>query len=307
MRGRSDPRAVLAFVRVGRPHFLVSGFALFGLGALWAHGADAALSPLAYAVGQSFVTATQWHVHYANEFFDRAADRVNTARTAWSGGSGLVGRVVAADRVRSAAGILLALAIVAGAAAVAVAWTVAAMHAAATAAVVAGTLIVAASYSAPPMRLQGRGLGVPATVLVVAVFVPALPLAMTGTLPSTEAWALAPVAAALVAFLAVIDLPDRVADAAGGKRTWAVRIGPDSARRVAAGAAVLAAASPALAALPAATAALWPGLAAAPFALATAFALGRIDAETRSGARVVTSLALAALLAAVASALWVSR
>src|SRR6478752_5666224 len=78
---------LVAFVRLGRPLFLGGGFILFGLGAAIAHLAGHAIDLGRYALGQATVTAFQLMTHYANDYFDYAADRANATPTRWSGGS----------------------------------------------------------------------------------------------------------------------------------------------------------------------------------------------------------------------------
>jgi 1,4-dihydroxy-2-naphthoate octaprenyltransferase len=76
-----------AFVKLGRPLFLGGGFVMYGLGAALAAFAGAHLDWTRYAWGQLAVTATQLMTHYANDYFDLAADRANRTPTRWSGGS----------------------------------------------------------------------------------------------------------------------------------------------------------------------------------------------------------------------------
>src|SRR5206468_6718241 len=80
-------RRLMAFVRLGRPQFLVGGFVLYGLGGALAVAGGAAFDPWRYGWGQLVVTATQLMTHYANDYFDLEADRANRTPTRWSGGS----------------------------------------------------------------------------------------------------------------------------------------------------------------------------------------------------------------------------
>src|SRR3954451_17011904 len=80
-------RRLMAFVRLGRPQFLVGGFVLYGLGGALAVAGGAAFDPWRYGWGQLVVTAAQLMTHYANDFFDLEADRANRTPTRWSGGS----------------------------------------------------------------------------------------------------------------------------------------------------------------------------------------------------------------------------
>src|SRR6185312_13522547 len=100
-------RAV-AFVKLGRPQFLVGGFVLYGLGASLAAAGGAPLDGWRYGWGQLCVTATQLMTHYANDYFDLEADRANRTPTRWSGGS----RVLPDGALRP--GVALAAALVLG-------------------------------------------------------------------------------------------------------------------------------------------------------------------------------------------------
>src|SRR6185312_236895 len=96
---------LVAFVRLGRPLFLGGGFILFALGAAIAHLAGHPIDVARYALGQAAVTAFQLMTHYANDYFDFAADRANATPTQWSGGS----RVLANDELPRSVALIAAL------------------------------------------------------------------------------------------------------------------------------------------------------------------------------------------------------
>ncbi|HEY6172920.1 MAG TPA: hypothetical protein VIX73_00700, partial [Kofleriaceae bacterium] len=98
-------RQLIAFIRLGRPVFLVGGFLLYGLGAAIAAWHGHAIDATRYALGQATVTALQLMTHYANDYFDLEADRVNTTPTAWSGGS----RVLAGGELPAAVALVTSL------------------------------------------------------------------------------------------------------------------------------------------------------------------------------------------------------
>lgn len=91
-------------------------------------------------------------------------------------------------------------------------------------------LLIGWAYSAPPLCLAGRGLGEPAVVLGFGLFLP-----LGADLVQRDGWDAAPLAAGLpygllvAALLLINEFPDRAADGTTGKRTWVVRLGPDSA------------------------------------------------------------------------------
>jgi 1,4-dihydroxy-2-naphthoate polyprenyltransferase len=215
---------VLAFIRLGRPLFLVGGFLLYALGALVAAHAGAPLHAGRYVAGQLAVTAFQLMTHYANDYFDFEADVANTTPTRWSGGSRvLVGRHVprwaalAAALVLAAIGLTTSIAIAA--------------RADAGPLVLPGMLamlLLAWEYSAPPLRLHSTGLGELDTAIVVTTLVPfagyylQLP-ALAGA--RVLLCAIAPLCALQFAMLLAIELPDAAGDRQVGKRTLVVRLG----------------------------------------------------------------------------------
>src|SRR6202021_250443 len=87
------------------------------------------------------------------------------------------------------------------------------------------------AYSAPPLRLVPRGLGEPVTALgfgpVMAV---GTYFACTGRWAWTPVLASLPVALLIALVLYVNQVPDRVGDAAAGKRTLIVRFTPAQAQ-----------------------------------------------------------------------------
>ena len=215
-------RWLAAFVRLGRPQFLVGGFLLYALGAAVAvvNGAVLAIGP--YLLGQAAVTAIQLMTHYANDYFDVAADRANLTPTQWSGGSRVLVGGVLSPRVALRAAQLLALV---GAALVV---TIFLRGGRATALALAVALALAWAYSAPPFRLHSRGLGELTTAVVVTGLTPLSGfLEQRGALAGAAPLLLAqlPLMGLQFAMLLAIEFPDAAGDAAVGKRTLVVRLG----------------------------------------------------------------------------------
>lgn len=229
-----------AFVQLSRPKFLLGGFAGFALGVAVAAYCGSVVTPAAYVAGQVMVTAFHLMTHYANDYFDRHAD-VYTVPTAFAGGSGVLVSGALAPRV--ALGAALACAALGTLAAAAFGMTGNALVAA------LGLTIggLAWCYSAPPLRLAGRGWGELDTALVVAVLVPLTGYAVAAGVVDRLALAatLAP-ACAMLAMMIAVEWPDRRADASAGKHNIVVRFGVRGAGRLAAVSALVAA--PALAA-----------------------------------------------------------
>ena len=216
---------VIAFIKLGRPHFLGGGFLLYALGAAIARAHGHSIELGRYALGQGAVTAFQWMTHYANEYFDYAADRANATPTRWSGGSRMLvdgsmprGVALVAALVLAAIGIGLSIAL-GGVAALTLALV----------------LVLAWEYSAPPLRLCARGLGELVTTIVVTVLVPWLGFSLQAPdLHGIDALALsiAPPALYQLAMMIAIEVPDAAGDAATNKRTLVVRFGKRAAARL---------------------------------------------------------------------------
>ncbi len=217
-------RSALAFGRLSRPHFLLGGVLLHGLGAAFAQSFD--LRP--FVIGQVMVTTTQLTAHYANEYGDREADRAIVNRTFFSGGSGAIpeGRIQPSIALR--AGQVTSL-IAAGSAI-----ALAAIGAPAAGLVVIPALTISWFYSVEPVRLLSTGWGEVATSVVVVVGVPLVGLLGQGGIPTLRLWAiLAPLVAIHVGMMLMFSLPDLDSDRQVGKRVLAVRLGRTGALKLA--------------------------------------------------------------------------
>jgi 1,4-dihydroxy-2-naphthoate octaprenyltransferase len=222
-----------AFVRLSRPKFLAGGFAGFALGVAVAAVAGFRVSPSAYAAGQAMVTAFHLMTHYANDYFDRDADRRGQP-SEFAGGSG----VLVAGHVKPQVALAAALACAALGAIGAIGFAF------------AGNLVVAAlglaigvlawCYSAPPLRLAGRGWGEVDTAAIVGLLVPLTGYAViTGSIGSAALAATGAPVVAMLAMMLAVEWPDRDADAASGKCNLLVRLGPRASGRLAAACALL--------------------------------------------------------------------
>lgn len=221
-------RTLAAVVRLGRPQFLIGGFVLYALGAAVAWAAGAPRVGARYIDGQIVVTLFQAMTHYANDYFDRDADRANATPTRWSGGS----RVLVAGLVPPV--VALALAVLLGAAGMlaSVGWF---SSAPGVLALCVLTGVGAWVYSGPPWPLHSSGFGALAVSAVVCGLVPWLGFAVqTGTARPTLPLGVAIVAPFCLqaAMVLAIDVPDAAGDAAVGKRTFIVRFGLAATRRL---------------------------------------------------------------------------
>lgn len=221
-------RAVLAFVRLGRPLFLGGGFVLYALGVVIAAAMGHPVDARRYLLGQAAVTAFQWMTHYANDYFDYDADVANQTPTAWSGGSRVLANGELPRRVALIAALVL-LVLGAGASALVVREQRAALP------TLLAMVALSWAYSAPPLRLCARGLGEVTTALVVTGLVPFLAFSLQApdlAGVDTLVLAIVPLALLQVAMLLAIELPDAASDEATGKRTLVVRWGTDRAAQI---------------------------------------------------------------------------
>lgn len=216
-------RKLVAFVRLGRPKFLLGGVALYALGALVAmlHGAE--FDPAAYWVGQLAVSAIQLMTHYSNDYFDYHADRANSTPTRWSGGS----RVLVAGQLHRSVALRAAL-VLAGIACCAIA--IIALWPSDPKPVAAGILtlmlLLSWCYSSPPLHLHTRGLGEPTVMIVVPLLTPLAAFVLqTGQLAWSVVLLSVPLCLLQLVMLLTLEFPDHQGDRAVGKRTWIVLFG----------------------------------------------------------------------------------
>lgn len=311
---REGLKRLSAFVRLGRPRFLMGGVVLYAGGSLLAASLDS-MNWRAWFAGQCAITATQLMTHYANDYFDVEADRFNALSTRWSGGSRVLVDGPLSPRVARDAAIvllLLALAIDSGI-------LLGVLGASGGRSMSAGAMLLLAlalswSYSGPPLRLHARGFGALAAAIVVGGLTPLIGFAMQGgdvttshairwgVRPHTPIACVAPLVVAQSALILILDLPDAPSDAEGGKRTLAVRLGERTTSRVALG--LIALTYAAALVLVSVNAVRWAMLATMPIGLLAAHALHRERWNAPAGSSTLTSRAVV-WFAALSSALLV--
>lgn len=211
-------------IRLGRPQFLVYSAVLVSLGGALSLTLGRAL--VLGALLETLVLVWTNHVmtHYVNEFFDLEADRANQSPTGWTGGSRVLAEGLLSPEVAIAAAITLMLASVAQAlrlpeSARLVAWL---------------GLALGWAYTAPPFRLNYRGLGELTVATVLLGLVPLITVQLQGSIDlGRYPWPVL-VPAFLVQFvrMSVMNMADHDGDVLVGKRTLVVRLGPQRAQRL---------------------------------------------------------------------------
>lgn len=290
-----------------RPQFLgvtavsvlvgLAGAAGDGVPLRWGAGATTLAGALLVHAGANLV----------NDFHDRDADAANDERlTPFTGGSRMIqDGLMRAGAVALYGYLLLALGAALGAGLALDGrpqlWWIGALG-----------LALAIAYSAPPLRLSARGIGEAAIAAAWLLVTVGSDLAQRGSWSPVPVAAGAPMALLVAAILLANGFPDRNADAATGKDTLVVRLGPRAAARaylVLVAAAYLALVAAAVGGvLPAAALA---GLLAAPASLFAARQLA-LNCEGAPGPRLLPAL-VATIAAAhlygisVAAALLLSR
>lgn len=213
---------LIAFLRLSRPFFLLGGIVLYALGAFIARYEGLPIDWQRYVLGQLLVTGLQLMTHYLNEYWDVEADRLNRARTFFSGGSGVLpSGALSRETVLAAALICLAVSSVLAALLL---WQY--RPAPGVWIILALAFVGAFFYSTPPLTLSNTGLGEITASLVVAGLVPAFAQALqTGQVSELTLVTTAPLVALCYAMLLAFEMPDFLSDEAAGKRTVLVRLG----------------------------------------------------------------------------------
>lgn len=225
----STLRRFLYLLRLGRPLFLVGGFILYGLGVVIALYQGFALHLPALLWGQVVVTSIQLMTHYANDYFDLAADLANETSTYWTGGSRVLPEGRLSPRVALVAALLFAAVALGGA----VILVFAVRTGPLTLPLLALALFLAWEYSAPPLQLHSRGLGEATVALLVPVLVPLVGYYLqAGRIRPLPLLATFPLACFQFVMLLAIEFPDAAGDAAAGKDTLVVRLGGARAARL---------------------------------------------------------------------------
>lgn len=218
-----------ALITLGRPLFLAGGFVLHALGVAMALYGGARLNFAALLWGQVAISAIQWMTHYSNDYFDLDADRANATPTNWSGGS----RVLTTGLLPPRTALVTALVLMSVAIVAALVLTFSVDTGRLTLPLLALALGLAWFYSAPPLRLHGRGIGELTTALLVGGLAP-----LTGCYLQSGELALAPLLAVIplcclqFCMLLAVDFPDAAGDRAARKRTLVVRLGAKHAARL---------------------------------------------------------------------------
>jgi len=214
-------RSMAKLLQVGRPHFLISGLALFVFGALLAVRLGAPFSLPRLILGYLVILLAQFSVHYSNDYFDVAVDKPG-AVTPFSGGSGVL---LEHPELRKPA-MWIAVTLIGCSLATGLVF----LHTYRYPSWIFGFVVIGNllgwCYSAPPFRLSSRGLGEPAFTFIGGVLNPGMGyLVIKGSLDLAGAFILIPLLLYGLASILSVEIPDMEADRLGDKRTWVARKG----------------------------------------------------------------------------------
>ncbi|MCB1958038.1 MAG: prenyltransferase [Rhodocyclaceae bacterium] len=223
-RFRSAPARYFAATRPAFLSITLVG-CLVGLASAWRSGV--AVAPLTALVTVLFALVAHAGVNVVNDACDaeNGGDAINSARLfPFTGGSRFIQNGVISQRHMARFGAALLLSVIP--AGLWLAWR----SGPGLIAIGMAGLAIGWAYSAPPLKLMGRGLGEAAIAAGWLLVVLGSDYVQRGQFAALPAIAGLSFALLVAALLYINEFPDREADATVGKRTLVVRLGVESAR-----------------------------------------------------------------------------
>ncbi|MCY7389889.1 MAG: prenyltransferase [Burkholderiales bacterium] len=221
------PNPALRYFLATRPPFLgVTLFAcLIGLATAFATGVN--IRPATAVVTVIFALLAHAGINVLNDYYDalNGTDANNTERIfPFTGGSRFIQNGVLSLRETAGFGIaLIAVVIVAGL------WLVTVSAPGLLWIGVAG-LMIGWAYSAPPLKLNSRGMGETSVWAGFALIAVGADYVQRSSFSALPLIAVSAYALLVTNILYINQFPDRKADEAAGKHHWVVRLGPARAR-----------------------------------------------------------------------------
>ena len=220
-------RPFVACLLSTRPAFL--GVTLFAclIGLATAHGSGVALDPLKAVLTVLFALIAHAGINVLNDFYDArsGADAANRERLfPFTGGSRFIQNGVLSEAETGRLGFALLAAVVP--AGLWLAW----QSGPGLVAVGLAGMLLGWAYTAPPLALVSRGLGEAAVAAGWLIVVVGSDFVQRGGFAAAPLRGGLSYALLVAAILFINGFPDRCGDAATGKRTLVVRLGPDGAK-----------------------------------------------------------------------------
>ena len=210
-----------------RPAFLtVTLFScLIGLATAYYSGIELRLTTAVMTI--TFGLVAHAGVNALNDYYDalNGADAANSERVfPYTGGSRFIQNGVLTAAETAAFGFsLMAMVVLAG---LWLAW----MSAPGLIWIGAAGLFIGWAYSAPPLKLNARGVGEPCVAAGFSMIAAGTDLVQRGAFAGLPWIAVLSYALLVTNLLYINQFPDRKADESAGKRHWVVRLGPGRAR-----------------------------------------------------------------------------
>lgn len=216
-------------LHLSRPHFLLGGALLFGLGATIATYLGKSIDWSLYILGQLLVTSTQWMAQAMYIFFNGSRDHNITFQSLFGADRtalepehfpyavALISTVVTLTTSATLAAILLVVKNIS-----LVTWAFVLMG-----------FIAAFFYSTPPVRLITSGFGEIIATIVIASFVPIISFTLqTGELHRLLLMSTIPMAALLFAAFIAFEFRDYASDLKRDRQTLMVRLGWETSMKI---------------------------------------------------------------------------
>jgi len=217
------------FLRLSRPHFLLGGFLLYGLGTAIATYLGKPIDWSLYILGQLLVTSIQLMAQGMYAFFDGTPTREVTFQSLFSGDrkaldpehlpftAALISTIVTLTISATFAALLLIVKNVSF-----IPWAFVLMG-----------FFAAFFYSAPPVRLITSGYGEIIAAIVIASFIPIFSFTLqAGELHRLLPMSTIPLAALLFAAFIASEFPDYASDVKRDRKTLTVRLGWETAMKL---------------------------------------------------------------------------
>ncbi|MDR2624997.1 MAG: prenyltransferase [Zoogloeaceae bacterium] len=221
------PNPVLRYLAATRPAFLSITLVACLIGLACAHFSGLPLQIDRALVTIFFALVAHAGVNVINDYYDfmSGADVINTGRIyPFTGGSRFIPNGVISARHMKIFGYALLLAVIPAGL-----WLTRVSSAGLFWIGLAG-LFAGWAYCAPPLKLVCRGVGEPAILVGWALIAVGADFVQRGDFSLLPWLAGVPFALLVVNILYINQFPDQTADAAAGKRTLIVRLGPEAAR-----------------------------------------------------------------------------
>lgn len=212
---------LINILKLGRFHFLIGGFFLFSLGALWSllNGADFIVEKFVW--GYAILFTGHLSVSYSNDYFDTESDRFSTP-TLFAGGSGILVkhpelRIFAKWIALSLIGISLLLT---------VGFTIMYSFPFYFIIFVLVGNLVGWFYTAPPLRLSYRGMGEITVMITMGFLMPIMGYLVLAKEIGTHFFIIGvPLLIYGLDFILNVEIPDMEADRISKKKTLIARKG----------------------------------------------------------------------------------